>query len=185
MTVIIKRYRNRKLYNTKSKRYITLEQIEELIKEQEDIKVIDNSSGDDITAPTLSQIIFEQEKNQSGFLPLSLLFSLVQSGGNRIDDLRQNIFTSLNLAHHYDVEIERRVNLLIDSGDLNQEEGQQILEKLFNVGFRKNELRESIEGRITEFLRQRQIPTKSDLHSLIQKIDGLSKRVDELNHDNK
>jgi len=181
MPVVIKRYRNRKLYNTHTKRYITLEEIDELIKEQEEIKVIDNTTGEDITSTTLSQIIFELEKNRSGFLPISLLFSLVQSSGNRIEDLRQNIFNSLNLAHHYDVEIERRVNQLIETGEFSQEEGNRLLEKLLNVSSRREDLMENIEGRIVDFLRQRQIPTNSDLHTLIQKIDSLSKKVEELN----
>jgi polyhydroxyalkanoate synthesis repressor PhaR len=183
MTIVIKRYQNRKLYNTQSKRYITLDQIEQLIKEREGVKVIDNATGEDITATTLSQIIFEVEKNHSGFLPVNLLLSLVQSGGNRIDDLRQNVFDSLNLAHHYDVEIERRVNRLVENGELSQESGAQLLEKLLRVGSRHDEVMENIEARIVDFLRQRQIPTKKDIHSLINKIDDLSKRVEELDSD--
>lgn len=184
MTVIIKRYRNRKLYNTHSKRYVTLAQIEQLIKDQVEIKVIDNPSGEDITATTLSQIIFELEKNRSGFLPVSLLFSLVQAGGYRLDEIRQNIFTSLNLAHHYDVEIERRINQLVDRGIFSQAEGSQILEKLLSVSSRQEELLENVEGKFVEFLQKRQIPTKEEIRSLIQKIDELSKQVDGLNSNN-
>ncbi len=184
MAVIIKRYHNRKLYNTEAKRYITLEQIEELIKQQVEVKVIDNATGEDITATTLSQIIFELEKNQDGFLPVSLLLSLVQSGGARMDELRRNVFNSLNLAHHYDVEIERRINQLVDNGELSQEDGVQLLEKLLSVSARRPDIMDSLEVRITEFLKQRQIPTKSDLHTLIEKIDDLSKRVEVLNTEN-
>ncbi len=181
MPVIIKRYRNRKLYNTRSKRYITLEQIEGLIKGQEDIKIIDNASGEDITAATLSQIIFELEKNQSSFLPLNLLVSLVRSGGYRIDELRRNVFNTLNLAHHYDVEIEQRMNQLVADGELSPELGTELLEKLLRVGDRRVEIADNIEARITDFLRQRQVPTKSDLRALIDRIDSLSKRVETLN----
>lgn len=183
MTVIIKRYRNRKLYNTQSKRYITLEEIEELIKEREEVQVIDNSTGNDITSTTLSQIIFELEKNQAGFLPVNLLISLVQSGGNRIDEIRRNIFNSLNLAHHYDVEIERRLNLLIGSGELSLEAGMKLLGKLLSVSSMKEDLQENVEGKILEFLRERQIPTKKDIQILIQKIETLSKRVEAINND--
>ncbi len=181
MPVIIKRYRNRKLYNTDSKRYVTLEQIEELIKGQEEVRVIDNATGDDITAATLSQIIFELEKNQSGFLPINLLFSLVQSGGNRIEELRRNVFNSLNLAHHYDVEIERRISQLVDDGELSQAMGAQLMDKMLRVGARRVDVADNLESRITEFLRQRQITTRNDLRSLIDKIDDLSKRMEELN----
>jgi polyhydroxyalkanoate synthesis repressor PhaR len=181
MPVIIKRYRNRKLYNTESKRYITLEQIELLIKEKADVKVIDNATGDDITGTTLSQIIFELEKNRAGFLPLSLLFSLVQSGGYRLDEIRQSIFNSLNLEHHYDAEIERRINQLIRQGDIGQAEGIHLLDQLLSVSSRQETALEGIEIRFFEFLQQRQLPTKKDLNFLIQKIDELSRRVDEIN----
>jgi polyhydroxyalkanoate synthesis repressor PhaR len=181
MPVIIKRYRNRKLYNTQSKCYITLGEIEELVKEQEKVKIIDNITGNDITAITLSQIIFELEKNRAGFLPSNLLLSLVQSGGKRIEEIRQNIFNSLNLIHHFDVEIERRVNLLIRNGELSQEVGTQLLGKLLSVSYKEEDIRENVEGRIIEFLRERQIPTKNDYQTLINKIETLSKRVERLN----
>ncbi len=181
MSILIKRYRNRKLYDTHSKRYITLEQIGELIKNEEQVKVIDNSSGEDITSTTLSQIIFAGEKNGAGLLPTGLLFSLVQSGGERIDEIRRNIFDTLNLNHHYDVEIERRVNYLVERREISQEEGAQILEKLLSVNPRRDEVVETIETRIEEFLQGRQIPTKNDLSALIQKIDKLTMRVEELN----
>jgi polyhydroxyalkanoate synthesis repressor PhaR len=181
MPVIIKRYRNRKLYNTESKCYITLGEIEELVKKQEEVKIIDNITGNDITTITLSQIIFELEKNRAGFLPSNLLLSLVQSGGKRIEEIRQNIFNSLNLIHHFDVEIERRVNLLIRNGELSQEVGTQLLGKLLSVSYREEDIRENVEGRIIEFLRERQIPTKNDIQTLINKIETLSKRVERLN----
>lgn len=182
MTIIIKRYANRKLYNTRSKRYITLEQIEALIKDQEEIRIIDNATGEDITAATLSQIIFELEKNRAGFLPQSLLLSLVQSGGSRIEEIRNNIFNSLHLDHHYDVEIERRINRLVDTGELTEEAGSQLLGKMLSVGSQE-EVGFNIEGRMVEFLKQRQIPSKSDVQKLIMKIDALSRQVEELQGD--
>jgi polyhydroxyalkanoate synthesis repressor PhaR len=184
MPVIIKRYRNRKLYNTQSKKYITLEEIEELIKQQEAVKVIDNSTKNDITATTLSQIIFGSEKNKTGVLPINLLISLVQSGGKRMDEIRRNIFDSLNLAHHFDVEIERRVNLLIANGEFSQEAGTQLLDKLLTVGNLQNDLIENVEGKIIELLRERQIPTKSDFLTIIKRIETLSEKVEGITAEN-
>jgi polyhydroxyalkanoate synthesis repressor PhaR len=184
MPVTIKRYRNRKLYNTQSRRYITLEEIEELIKEQEQVKVVDNSTGNDITAITLSQIIFELEKDRAGDLPIKLLISLVQSRGKRIEEIRQNIFNSLNLSHHFDVEIERRMNLLIRSGEFSQDAGSQLLSKLLSVSYRQEDLIDNVEEKILGLLQDRQIPTKNDIRKLTQKIENLSKRVEALNINN-
>ncbi len=184
MPITIKRYQNRKLYNTQSKSYITLEGIEELIKQGNDIIVIDNVSGVDITALTLSQIIFELVKNRSGSLPIQLLNSLVQSGGDRIEEIRRNIFNSLGLFHHYDIEIERRINFLIEQGGLTKQAGSQLLEKLVEAGHQLAEARWDVEGKIAEFLRQKQIPDRSDYQELIEKIDTLTKQVDELKLNN-
>ena len=68
---VVKRYANRKLYDTQRSRYVTLDQIAEMIRAGQDVKIIDNTSKDDLTSITLAQIIFEQEKKQNSFLPLS------------------------------------------------------------------------------------------------------------------
>jgi polyhydroxyalkanoate synthesis repressor PhaR len=183
MPIIIKRYRNRKLYNTQSKRYITLDEIEQIIKQQQEITVIDNDTGNDITATTLSQIIFELEKNQTGVLPVNLLFSLAQSGGKRIDEIRRNIFTSLNFAHHFEIEIDRRVRILIENGELSQQEGNQFLDKMLSIGFKQEKFIENVEEKIVEFLKDRDIPTRDDYITLIDRIDTLSKKMDGLNID--
>ena len=181
MTVVIKRYRNRKLYNTQLKRYITLNEIEGLIKQQEAVKVIENDSGNDITAATLSQIIFEHEKNETGLLPINLLTSLVQSGGKRMEEIRRNIFNSLTLAHHFDAEIERRVDILISRGELSQEEASQVLKKLLSVVYTPDDMRENIEERIISFLREKQIPSHTDFQTLIDRVESLEKKVDVFN----
>jgi polyhydroxyalkanoate synthesis repressor PhaR len=181
MTVVIKRYRNRKLYNTQLKRYITLNEIEGLIKQQEAVKVIENDSGNDITAATLSQIIFEHEKNETGLLPINLLTSLVQSGGKRMEEIRRNIFNSLTLAHHFDAEIERRVDILISRGELSQEEASQVLKKLLSVVYTPDDMRENIEERIISFLREKQLPSHTDFQTLIDRVESLEKKVDVFN----
>jgi len=82
-TRVVKRYANRKLYDTQRSRYVTLEQIADMIRGGEDVKIVDNNSKEDLTAITLTQIIFEEEKKQS-FLPLSALRNIIQSGANNI-----------------------------------------------------------------------------------------------------
>jgi polyhydroxyalkanoate synthesis repressor PhaR len=177
MPVIIKRYRNRKLYNTESKRYITLDEIAELIKAQADIQVIENDTGNDITATTLSQIIFETEKNQAGELPVNLLFSLIQSGGKRIEDIRKNIFHSLNFSHHFDRELSRRIDALVEADELSRKDGERLLTQLLAQS-PKTEIIFNVEDRIVEFLKESQIPTRDDIQSLVKQIDTLSLMVE-------
>ena len=84
---VIKRYPNRKLYDTEAKTYVTLDEITEMIRAGRDVQVIDHETGDDLTTLTLSQIILEQEKKSAGFLPRSLLTSLIRTGGDTLEQV--------------------------------------------------------------------------------------------------
>ncbi len=75
---IVKRYANRKLYDTERSCYVTLEDISNMIKLGDEVQVIDNKTGDDLTSVTLAQIIFEIEKKKRSFMPLALLRGLIQ-----------------------------------------------------------------------------------------------------------
>jgi polyhydroxyalkanoate synthesis repressor PhaR len=90
-TRIIKRYSNRKLYDTTHSRYVTLDQIGELVRSGEEVKIIDNSSKEDLTSVTLAQIIFEEEKRKKSFLPLGTLKSILQSSGEQIQEFARSI----------------------------------------------------------------------------------------------
>ncbi|MFP6626193.1 MAG: polyhydroxyalkanoate synthesis regulator DNA-binding domain-containing protein [Deltaproteobacteria bacterium] len=83
---IIKRYANRKLYDKHASRYVTLDGIAELLRKGEDIKVIDNDSGDDLTAVTFAQIILEEEKSKKHFISVSFLRRVIRDGEERIQD---------------------------------------------------------------------------------------------------
>lgn len=86
-TRIVKRYANRKLYDTERSRYVTLDQIAEMIRSGEDVKIIDNNTKEDLTSVTLAQILFEEEKKQKSFLPLAAMRNIIQSGGESIQQL--------------------------------------------------------------------------------------------------
>src|SRR3954470_23107812 len=82
---VIKRYVNRKLYDTERSCYVTLEEISQMIKDRDDVKVVDNKTKDDLTAVTLAQIIVEEEKKVQK-MPLKLLRSIIQSGTEAIGE---------------------------------------------------------------------------------------------------
>jgi polyhydroxyalkanoate synthesis repressor PhaR len=82
---VIKRYSNRKLYDTVSSKYVTLEEIAQMVKAGEELSIIDNRSKDDLTAVTLAQIIYEEEKRKSR-MPLGMLRQLISSSGEAIQE---------------------------------------------------------------------------------------------------
>src|SRR5258706_15611366 len=80
MAYVIKRYSNRKLYDTQESRYVTLEEIEEMIRGGREVSVVDASTGEDLTSVTLTQIILEHERNHRGTLPIGFLHQLIKHG---------------------------------------------------------------------------------------------------------
>jgi polyhydroxyalkanoate synthesis repressor PhaR len=77
---VIKRYQNRKLYDTQQSCYVTLDDIAKMIRADEEVTIVDNKTKRDITASTLAQIIFEAEKKASEYAPLHVLRDIIQHG---------------------------------------------------------------------------------------------------------
>lgn len=170
---VIKRYPNRKLYDTDAKKYITLEGIAALIREGEEVQVIDHNTGEDLTALTLSQIIFEQEKKGGGFLPKSVLTSLVQAGGDTVNTLRRGLTAPLDLFRQVDDEIDRRLQGLISRGELAKEEGLHLRRKLLN--------REpSTDEEIERVLAAHGVPKKEEIQKLNEQIETLAAKLESL-----
>ena len=90
--VIIKKYSNRRLYDSTNKRYGTLEDISEMIREGSEVKVIDSQSGADISKVILIQVILESEKNKEDILPVSFLHMLIKYGNKVAKDFFENYF---------------------------------------------------------------------------------------------
>ena len=81
---VIKRYANRKLYDMSESCYITHDEIARLVKNGDDVRIIDNRTKEDLTALTLTQILFKEEKQHRKTLPLTTLRTILQSGGDFI-----------------------------------------------------------------------------------------------------
>ena len=86
-TVIIKKYANRRLYNTRSSSYITLENLAKMTREGVDFNVIDAKTGADITHQILTQIIMEEEASGEQMLPVNFLRQLISMYGNSMQSL--------------------------------------------------------------------------------------------------
>jgi polyhydroxyalkanoate synthesis repressor PhaR len=86
-TVIIKKYANRRLYNTESSSYITLDHLAEMVRQKREFKVIDAKSGEDITHSVLTQIIMEEEAGGQQMLPVNFLRQLIAMYGDSMQSM--------------------------------------------------------------------------------------------------
>src|SRR5438128_81784 len=87
MARLVKRYSNRKLYDTSESRYVTLDEIARWVKSGEEVKILENESGEDLTAVTFAQIILEEERKKSGLLSLRVMRELIQHGESALQGL--------------------------------------------------------------------------------------------------
>lgn len=185
--LIVKRYPNRKLYNTEAKQYITLEGIAEQIRQGKEVQVIDHATGEDLTALTLTQIILEQEKKQSGLLSNTLLTSLIRAGGDRLSAVQRGLLSSLNFWHQIDEEIKKRIQALIRQGEMTASEGEKLVEKLLKPGIRHRE-GDQAKGDLTRlntqdleaYLKQHHIPTQEDINRLHNQLEELAAKIEEV-----
>lgn len=130
--VIVKRYANRKLYNTNTSSYVTLGEIARMVRDGEDVRIVDYKTKRDITSVTLSQIVFENEKTQK-LIPSQTLRDIIQSGGEVISDFIQKRVDFGGLKELKE-EAERKaaaIEKLYHKGPFSREEAARLMRELF------------------------------------------------------
>ncbi|MGC1869741.1 MAG: polyhydroxyalkanoate synthesis regulator DNA-binding domain-containing protein [Acidobacteriaceae bacterium] len=94
-TVVIKKYENRRLYDTTNSRYVNLEEVAQILQQGNDVQVIDAATGDDITRLILTQIIVEDAKTPESDFPLDLLRQMVVASGRATQESALNYMKAM------------------------------------------------------------------------------------------
>ena len=113
---VIKRYTNRKLYDTDQSRYVTLEDIARLIRENEEVRVVDNETQEDLTAVTFAQIILEEEKRKSNLVSVPFLRKLIHSGEAAVQDISDSALRALDQLGDLTGRAGGRVREVVEEG---------------------------------------------------------------------
>jgi len=183
--VTIKKYANRRLYNTGTSTYVTLEDLASMVKTGNDFVVFDAKTSEDITRSVLAQIIFEQENKQGqNLLPITFLRQLIRFYGDSMQML-----------------VPRYLEVSIDSFTREQEKFRQQIAQAFGVGpfgaledqvLRNMEMFERAFSMFTPFARREQLaamepgkpPTTAteieEIHDLKRQMEEMQKRLDRL-----
>jgi polyhydroxyalkanoate synthesis repressor PhaR len=85
-TLKLKKYANRRLYDTENSAFLSLSQVADLVKQGREIEVVDAKTGEDVTNFILAQVVLEEVKNKTLLLPLSLLYNLIRYGDNVLSE---------------------------------------------------------------------------------------------------
>lgn len=180
---IIKKYSNRKLYDTKEKKYINLSEISRLIREGEEVRVINNETKEDITSLILAQIIVEQEKSKKIMLPSILSpLKILKTGGEDMFRLGRKMLLAglgaLSLTKERANEIAEE---LIKKGELSQSESKEfVMDLLDKAEKEKDKLLEKIRAEIEKHLEKMNFASKEYVDKLEKKIDKLGEKIDKL-----
>jgi polyhydroxyalkanoate synthesis repressor PhaR len=111
-THVVKKYSNRKLYDTHTRRYVTLDAIAELLRQGDEVSVVDRSTGADITAVTLSQILVDMERHRRSPLPEPVLVDMVKE---RSEQLLALLRGSLALPRRAAESLEKSTQAMDDA----------------------------------------------------------------------
>jgi len=186
--VTIKKYANRRLYNTGTSTYVTLEDLATMVKAGEDFAVFDAKTGEDITRSVLTQIIVEQEgKEGQSLLPINFLRQLIRFYGDSMQNL-----------------VPRYLEVSIDSLTKEQEKFRQQISQAFGVtpfGPLEEQVRRNMDmfkqafSMFTPFARRDEQastdepntapPTPSDLDELRRQLSEMQKKVERLSDKDK
>jgi polyhydroxyalkanoate synthesis repressor PhaR len=186
--ITIKKYANRRLYNTGTSTYVTLEDLATMVKNGEDFVVFDAKTSEDITRSVLAQIIFEQEnKEGQNLLPINFLRQLIRFYGDSMQML-----------------VPRYLEVSIESLTREQEKFRQQMSQAFGsgpLGLLEDQVRRNMEmfdkafGMFTPFARQNKgtaaadtkagVESGGDIDQLKRQIDDMQKRLDKLSDKDK
>lgn len=154
----IKRYTNRKLYDIDARRYVTLEEIGQLVRSGEEVRVVDYATGADLTTTTLVQVLFDEQKRSSNFLPLALLTRLVNRGMQALSNAAGS--PEGDFAH----ELRLRLAALVEQTRLDPGEADRLMEMLLDPAL----------------ARVNPPASSDDIQALMAEVERLEKRLEEI-----
>lgn len=133
--ILIKKYSNRRLYNSNDSQYVNLDDIARLIREGHDIKVVETKTKEDITKQILAQIIMEQEKNKKDILPTSLFYKIIRSNEDFIRDFFENYLNhTIDAYLSYRQAMEEKLKSMQDVSRLPFEMSDIFMKSMWNAG---------------------------------------------------
>jgi polyhydroxyalkanoate synthesis repressor PhaR len=182
---VIKRYTNRKLYDTVESRYVTLDEIAEMVKQGLEVRIVDNRSKEDLTSVTLAQIIFEEEKKKNR-MPLTLLREIIRHPGESISGFFQKEVQPRMQSIRE--EAEQRIDKLLrrDATGKAMEEGADDTQSADLLRASQRALEEwqrKIDERVKQVVENvvGSLPAAGrDMQALIQRLESLERKLEEL-----
>ncbi len=179
MAILIKRYANRKLYNTDTSRYITLKGIAELIDDGQEVRVIDNETGEDITNVALSQILVDSERSNSD-VSGSLLSQILGRGGDALyDALRKSVGDASENFGDFQERVRRFVTTNESGGAQGRHSGEH--RSLGDwIAYASPDFDQLVQKSMERVFKLLDLPRRSDIEALNRNLERVADAVETL-----
>ncbi len=179
---LIKKYSNRKLYDTTEKKYVTMKNVSEMIKSGKDVSIIDNETSEDLTSSIVSSLMGKDLNDTDESLSSSLLIQLFRKGSGALTDYAKKYFSiwqnAFTLAED---ELDSMLKSLVRNNEISKIEGSRLKQEI--MGFTsslKNWISEMVDKRISEVLSVMNLATRDQFANLTERISYLEKKLEEL-----
>ncbi|MBF0112751.1 MAG: hypothetical protein HQK64_00855 [Desulfamplus sp.] len=183
---LIKKYANRKLYDTTEKKYVTMKHISEMIKSGKDVTIIDNETNEDLTSSIVSTLMGKDSTEDDNSLSPSLLIQLFRKGSGAISDYAKKYFSiwqnAFTLAED---ELDSMLKSLVKNNEITKNEGSRLKQEI--LGFTsslKKWVSEMVDRRINEVLGVMNLATREQFTNLTDRISYLEKKIEEFESKN-
>lgn len=189
MSILIKRYANRKLYNTETSRYITLKGIAELLDSGEEVRVLDNETGEDITKVALGQILVDTERTHVD-APDNLLSQILGKGGDALYEALRKGVDDANVNFE---EVQDRFRKFVSSEQSNDQKkrapsregsegssdrGRRGLSDW--IAYTSPDVDEIVENAVERVFKLLDLPRRSDIDALNENLQRVAKALEDL-----
>ncbi|MBI1748930.1 MAG: polyhydroxyalkanoate synthesis regulator DNA-binding domain-containing protein [Acidobacteria bacterium] len=169
MARIIKRYANRKLYDTEARQYVTLAALEALVREGKTVKVVEQSTGADVTYGVLSKIVSAVSSSEPEESKKNLLIELIKSPREAmVRYVKESVSAGLDTVSQVGEKIEQRIKGIIAPAEANG------LDDV--IGAYVSTLSAIIDERIKSALAQMDLPTRKDFERLERAVQSRRRR---------
>ena len=179
---LIKKYANRKLYDTQDKKYVTMGRISEMIKAGEDVSIIDNESGEDITASIVSTLMGKDggKKGSNENLSSGVLIQLFRRGSGALTDYAKKYLSIWQSAFTLaEDELDHLLKTLVKNKEISKSEGSRLKQEIMGVtGSLKSWISDTVDKRISEVMAMMNLPTRDQMAGLNRRIQELEAKIE-------
>ena len=175
----IKKYANRKLYDSTDKKYVSMDTLSKLIRSGEEISIIDNETGEDLTASIVSSLIARNKSEDNKSVSSGLLIQIFRKGGGALTDYAKRYVSIWQSAFTMaEDEVDKLVNMLVKNKEISKSEAKKLRNEI--VGYTdsvKGWISDSVDKRINEVVGMMNLATKDEISSLAKKVNVLEKKI--------